>query len=554
MVEESANNKENNTSSAAQNEQPKKQSAKDFIEGLFANDNYLCTMPKAKLPDGSALNINDETRRRLALFADGTLLISKDHRFDGPVLSFLSIAEKKGIKMKSPVYISQNELATIYAMAERNQVFSEDDEDLARLQMQRDFVNIIKRASSMKVSDVHVVVSDNCTEIFFRANGVMIKEMEYSKEWGDQFVRAAFASADISDANYAQNEFQGAQKLGSTPLRGSKGKLMLPHNVLAIRLQFNPIAFGSQYLVMRILYADDNPDGNDDLAALGCGEYEQDLFFRLRAAPVGLNIVAGPTGSGKSTLLQRNMIKLIKEKNGEINLLTVEDPPEYPIPGARQMPVTNANTEEEKTVQFTLALSAGLRSDPDVLMVGEIRSLATASLTFKGALSGHLVWATLHANSAPAIVTRLRDMGVQSYMLSDPELLKGLISQRLFRKLCPYCRVPVKERLDNPAVKRLRTALGDFGVENTYLKGPGCKFCEGRGIKGRLGVQEMILPDGTFLELMIAGETRKAIDYWTGDLNGRTLKDAALERMLKGLIDLDEVERWCGLLDQRPVY
>ena len=333
-----------------------------------------------------------------------------------------------------------------------------------------------------------------------------------------------------------------------------KGKLMLPHNVLAIRLQFNPIAFGSQYLVMRILYADDNPDGNDDLAALGCGEYEQDLFFRLRAAPVGLNIVAGPTGSGKSTLLQRNMIKLIKEKNGEINLLTVEDPPEYPIPGARQMPVTNANTEEEKTVQFTLALSAALRSDPDVLMVGEIRSLATASLTFKGALSGHLVWATLHANSAPAIVTRLRDMGVQSYMLSDPELLKGLISQRLFRKLCPYCRVPVKERLDNPAVKRLRTALGDFGVENTYLKGPGCKFCEGRGIKGRLGVQEMILPDGTFLELMIAGETRKAIDYWTGDLNGRTLKDAALERMLKGLIDLDEVERWCGLLDQRPVY
>ena len=533
MVEESTNKTESESSSAASQEQSKKISAKDFIEGLFANDNYLCTMPGAKLPDGSSLNINDETRRRLALFADGTLLISKDHRFDGPVLSFLSIAEKKGIKMKSPTYISQNELSTIYAMAERNQVFSEDDEDLARLQMQRDFVNIIKRASSMKVSDVHVVVSDNCTEIFFRANGIMIKEMEYSKEWGDQFVRAAFASADISDANYAQNEFQGAQKLGSTPLRGSKGKLMLPHNVLAIRLQFNPIAFGSQYLVMRILYADDNPDGNDDLAALGCGEYEQDLFFRLRAAPVGLNIVAGPTGSGKSTLLQRNMIKLLKEKNGEINLLTVEDPPEYPIPGARQMPVTNANTEEEKTVQFTLALSAALRSDPDVLMVG---------------------WATLHANSAPAIVTRLRDMGVQTYMLSDPELLKGLISQRLFRKLCPYCRVPVKERLDYPSVKRLRTALGDFGVENTYLKGPGCKFCEGRGVKGRLGVQEMILPDGTFLELMIAGETRKAIDYWTGDLNGRTLKDAALERMLKGLIDLDEVERWCGLLDQRPVY
>ena len=217
----------------------------------------------------------------------------------------------------------------------------------------------------------------------FRINGMMQTEMEYNKEWGESFVRAAFASADISDANYAQNEFQGAQKLGSTPLRGSKGKLMLPHNVLAIRLQFNPIAFGTQYLVMRLLYADDNPDGSGDLAALGFGEYEENLFYRLRAVPIGLNIIAGPTGSGKSTTLQRNMIKLLQEKNYEINLITVEDPPEYPIPGARQMPVTNANDEEEKDEQFNKALSAALRSDPDVIMVGEIRALAAAELTFK---------------------------------------------------------------------------------------------------------------------------------------------------------------------------
>lgn len=109
---------------------------------------------------------------------------------------------------------------------------------------------------------------------------------------------------------------------------------MLPHNVLAIRLQFNPIAFGSQYLVMRLLYADENPDGSGDLQALGFGEYEENLFYRLRAVPTGLSVIAGPTGSGKSTTLQRNMIKLLQEKNYEINLITVEDPPEYPIPGA----------------------------------------------------------------------------------------------------------------------------------------------------------------------------------------------------------------------------
>ena len=519
----------------------------NILDQLFGRGNRLLTLP------GSSLVINDDTRRLLALFSDGTFLVSESHKFDGRVLSFEVLARKKKLSIGKPRYVSQNELNAIYAFGERNQPISENDEDLNQLQMQKDFVNVVARAASQKVSDIHIVVADS-TQIMFRINGMMQTEMEYNKEWGESFVRAAFASADISDANYAQNEFQGAQKLGSTPLRGSKGKLMLPHNVLAIRLQFNPIAFGTQYLVMRLLYADDNPDGSGDLAALGFGEYEENLFYRLRAVPIGLNIIAGPTGSGKSTTLQRNMIKLLQEKNYEINLITVEDPPEYPIPGARQMPVTNANDEEEKDEQFNKALSAALRSDPDVIMVGEIRALAAAELTFKGALSGHGVWSTLHANSAPAIITRFRDMGVQPYMLADPELMKGLISQRLFRKLCPHCRVSVKEKLNMPQVQRLKVALGDFGIENTYMRGPGCKFCDGRGIKGRMSVPEIILPDAMFLELMINGETRKAIDYWTSDLNGRPLKDAAIERMLKGYIDLDEVERWCGLLDQRPVY
>lgn len=518
------------------------------IEALFQHGNRLLT-----LSSNANLVINDDTRRLLALFSDGRFLVSETHKFDGRVLSFEVLARKKKLTIGKPEYVSQSELNAIYAIGERSQVNIEGDADLDQLQMQKDFVNVVARAASMKVSDIHIVVA-NSTQIMFRTNGMMTTVMEYNKGWGESFVRAAFASSDISDSNYAQNEFQGAQKLGSTPLRGSKGKLMLPHNILAIRLQFNPIAFGSQYLVMRLLYADDNPDGSGDLASLGFGEYEENLFYRLRAVPVGLSIIAGPTGSGKSTTLQRNMIKLLQEKNYEINLITVEDPPEYPIPGARQMPVTNANSEEEKDEEFTKALSAALRSDPDVMMVGEVRSIAAAELTFKGALSGHGVWTTLHANSAPAIVTRLRDMGVKTFMLNDPELIKGLISQRLFRRLCPHCRVSVKELLDQPSVQRLKTALGDFGIENTYVRGPGCKYCDNTGIKGRMSVPEIILPDANFLDLMISGETRKAIDYWTSDLNGRTLKDAAIERMLKGYIDLDEVERWCGLLDQRPVY
>jgi type II secretory ATPase GspE/PulE/Tfp pilus assembly ATPase PilB-like protein len=520
----------------------------NLFETLFANNNKLLTV------NGSDFAISNETRRLLALFSDGTYLVSKDNRFDGAVYNFEANVKRRKIPIKAPTYVTLNEISAIYAYAERGggtvDVSAEEAEDM---QMQIDFINIIQRASQKKVSDVHVIVGSSST-VLFRENGIMVKQSEYGGEWGEAFVRSVFASADISDSNYSQNEFQGAQKLGSTPLRGSHGKLMLPHNVLAIRLQFNPIAFGSQYLVMRLLYADDNPEGSSDLRSLGLGQYEEDLFYKMRSMAVGLNVVAGPTGSGKSTTLQRNMIKLLQEKNYQINLLTVEDPPEYPIPGARQMPVTNANTEEEKNEQFTKALSAALRSDPDVILVGETRSLSTAELTFKGALSGHGVWTTLHANSAPAIVTRLRDMGIQPYLLNDPELVKGLVSQRLFRKLCPVCRRSIKEKEGTPEFERLRNALGEYGIENVYTSGPGCKTCGYKGFKGRMAVDEIIMPDSHFLKMMIDNETAHAIDYWVSELNGRPLKDAAIERMIKGQIDMDEVERWCGLIDQRPVY
>ena len=520
----------------------------NLFERLFANGNKLITVA------GSDIAISNETRRLVALFSDGTYLVSKDNRFDGAVYNFEANVKRRKIPIKAPTFVTLNEISALYAYAERGagtvDVSAEEAEDM---QMMIDFINIIQRASQKKVSDIHIIVGSSST-ILFRENGIMVKQNEYGGEWGEAFVRSVFAAADISDSNYNQNEFQGAQKLGATPLRGSNGKLLLPHNVLAIRLQFNPIAFGSQYLVMRLLYADDNPEGSSDLRSLGLGQFEEDLFFKMRSMAVGLNVVAGPTGSGKSTTLQRNMIKLLQEKNYQINLLTVEDPPEYPIPGARQMPVTNANTEEEKTEQFIKALSAALRSDPDVILVGETRSLATADLVFKGALSGHGVWTTLHANSAPAIITRLRDMGVQPYMLNDPELVKGLVSQRLFRKLCPVCRQSIKNKEGSPEFERLNNALGEYGVENVYTSGPGCKACGYKGFKGRMAVDEIIMPDSHFLKMIIDNETARGIDYWVSELNGRPLKDAAIERMLKGQIDLDEVERWCGLIDQRPVY
>ncbi|OPZ77447.1 MAG: Type II secretion system protein E [Alphaproteobacteria bacterium ADurb.Bin438] len=522
-----------------------------FVEELFGQGNECITSPNGSFP------VKEDTRNLLALFANGRFLVCESHKFDGRVLSFEVLARKRRLQVGKPEYVPMSVINAIYdrSLKKDANVFTEaaSAEDQEQMQMQKDFLMLIIRASAVKVSDIHIVIADHTT-VYFRTNGMMQVEMEYNKEWGEAFVRSAFASADISDSNYAQNEYQAAQKDGRTPLRGSKGKLMLPKRVLGIRLQFNPIAFGTRYLIMRLLYADDDPSNSGSITALGYTEKEAELFFRLRAVPMGIIIVAGPTGSGKSTTLQRSMIQMLKERNYEINLITVEDPPEYPIPGARQMPVTNAPTEELKEREFTKALAASLRSDPDMLMIGEIRTLSAAQLAFKGALSGHGVWSTLHANTSPAVILRFRDMGVETFKLIDPELMKGMISQRLFRRLCPNCRVKATDALDHPAVQRLKKGYGEFGLEQSYLRGAGCPHCDYRGVRGRCVVGEILIPDATFLSLLVNGETKKAIDYWTGELGGRTMKDCAVERMMRGLLGIEEIERWCGLIDQKAVY
>jgi len=522
-------------------------SAKDILTQLFSGGNTLESGASGKYPVGT------DTKNLLALFSDGTFLVSNTHKFDGRVLSFQSLVRKKSGRINRPEYVAMGVLSAIYAQAEQGSgAEAAATDEAANNQMQKDFVDIVYRAAEQKVSDIHVVVSDHTT-VMFRVSGSMTTVLEYDKAWGEAFVRSVFASADISDSNYAQNEFQIGQKMGSTPLRGEKD-LYLPENVLAIRLQFNPIAFATRYLVMRLLYANASDVNDDDLSSLGFSEYEEAKLFKMRAFPTGLCIVAGPTGSGKSTTLQRNMIKMLKEKNYELNLITVEDPPEYPIPGARQLPVTNATTEEEKEAAFTAALGAALRSDPDAMMVGEVRTLSAAELVFKAALSGHNVWTTLHANSAPAIINRLLDMGVEAFKLKDAELVRGLISQRLFKKLCPKCREPIKDQRDHPSYKRLLAALGEYGVEQSYLKGKGCPHCGKKGVMGRIGCYEIIMADHTFLELLISGKKDEAIFYWTNQLSGRQLKEDAVDKMLRGLVAVDEVERWCGFLDTETIY
>ncbi|NMA32534.1 MAG: Flp pilus assembly complex ATPase component TadA [Alphaproteobacteria bacterium] len=519
-------------------------SQKEILERLFYDGNTLLTAT------GEVLGTTKDTQNLLAYFSGGEIVISRTHRYDGRVIAFLELLKKEKRSIKEPLYTDLGLISVIYRF---NKTKTSGTTSRAPLyydnRMQKNFVDIIARAASMKVSDIHIEVADQTT-IYFRIDGSIQSVLEYSSEWGESFIRAAFASADQSSSNYAQNEYQSAQKDGRTPLRGTKD-LYLPAGIMGVRMQFNPIAFGSRYVVMRLLY--DNP-ADTIKTEQEFGEYERNLLMRLRSFPTGLVVVAGPTSSGKSTTLFQNMSLMLKERNYEINLITIEDPAERKIFGSHQIPVVNVNNEEQREDKFTEALQSALRSDPDVLMVGEIRTSSAAQLTVKGALSGHAVWTTLHANSAMAALTRLLDIGVESFKLKDETMMRGLISMRLFKKLCPYCRKKILKSPEHPAYKRVLDAFGKLGLSQIYFRGDGCEHCSNKGTVGRIKAGEIIITDNKFLELTLSGKTSDAVKYWIEELDGRTLKEAAMELMLSGIIGVEELERWVGLLDQPSVY
>ena len=516
---------------------------KDIIEYLFTENNHLLTAP------GGEFELSKETQGLLAYFSGGCLIISRTHRYDGRVLAFMDLLRKKNRPMRVPFYSDLGLVSAIYKHYENELGTVNRSRIDFNNQMQKDFVDIVAKAAAQKVSDIHIEVADQTT-IYFRIDGSMQPVLEFNSGWGESFVRAAFASADISNANYAQNEYQSAQKDGRTPLRGTKD-LYLPQGVLSIRMQFNPIAFGSRYVVMRLLY--DNPS-ESITTEQEFGDYEQTLLRRLRSYPTGLVIVAGPTSSGKSTTLVRNMVLMLKEHNYEINLITVEDPVEQKIFGAHQIPVVNTASEEQREAEYTEALAAALRSDPDTLMVGEIRTLAAAQLTVKGALSGHNVWTTLHANSAMAALVRLLDMGVEAFKLKEETMMRGLISMRLFKRLCPHCREKLIDHPEYPEYKRVKEAFGELGLNQVYVRGGGCDECNGTGTFGRIKAGEIIITNSELLQLALSGNTDAAVKYWLEEMDGRTLKESACSLMLQGIIGVDELERWVGLLDRPGVY
>ena len=275
---------------------------------------------------------------------------------------------------------------------------------------------------------------------------------------------------------------------------------------------------------MRLL---DKQAGKLDLVQLGMSGQTQDQFNQLIAKPHGIILVTGPTGSGKTTTLYSGLEEI---NDNTRNIMTVEDPIEYYIDGIGQ---TQVNTKVDMT--FARGLRAILRQDPDVVMVGEIRDLETAEIAVQASLTGHLVMSTLHTNTAVGAVTRLRDMGVEPFLLSSS--LVGVLAQRLVRMLCKDCRKTVEP------TDRERTFLGlDAADRAPVFKPVGCKECGGSGFRGRTGIYELISLDDTMRTMIHDGASEHELEAYARQL-GPGIRDDGRFKVLAGDTTIEEVLR-----------
>jgi general secretion pathway protein E len=492
--------------------------------------------------EGGPFDRGDNFRAIVALYPDGRLLVSRSHINNPQIISFIEEIKLDGFDAVDLQPVDIGVISTCYENARTNAQRVTGQRDSAR--MRREVIELVGSLSKRRASDIHVVVGEASCSVRARIDGSMTHIADWPADYGHSFCAAAFAMADASDVNYQPYEYQGARCSNRKDLR-------LPEGVISLRMQFNPTTYGGRALIIRILYdSDDRTKG--DIGDLGFAPEQVEDFEMLRAKPFGINIVAGPTGHGKSTTLQRNILAILKEYKYNIAIFTVEDPPEYPIPGAVQMPVVNASSSEERAEAFTRAIAAALRSNPDRIMIGEIRDSSSAKLAFEAAMTGHQVWSTLHSNDAITIPFRLKDLHVEEYKLVDPTLLTGLVSQRLVRKLCPHCRRGIINSDDLPHGVMGRLDEAHIATNSVRIHNPkGCDKCSFTGYSGRTIAAEVILPDNGFMELVKVDNKIDAFDYWINELNGRTMVEYGMDLVEKGIASPLDAERVLGYL-QRP--
>ena len=375
------------------------------------------------------------------------------------------------------------------------------------------FVNLmLGEAIRLKASDIHIEPYEKRLRVRYRIDGLLFEKVQPPSGLG-----AALASRikimsrlDIAERRRPQD--------GRLKVKTQAGM------EVDFRVSVLPTLFGEK-IVMRLL---DKSNLKLDMSQLGFEQAELDLFRDKLDQPQGLVLVTGPTGSGKTTTLYSALSTV---NDPQINISTAEDPVEFNLDGINQVQVNS-----DIGFTFAEALRSFLRQDPDVILVGEIRDLDTAEVSFKAASTGHLVLSTLHTNDAPSTVSRLLDMGVQPYLITST--VSMILAQRLTGKICGKCKTPHKVEDD---VLRAAGLDEDLIQGAQIMKGEGCSTCNGTGIKGRIAVYEMMTMTNALREIIL--KSGSPVEIKAAALRGgmRSLRQAALLKMRAGLISLDAV-------------
>jgi len=350
---------------------------------------------------------------------------------------------------------------------------------------------ILQKAIATKSSDIHIEPQEDLVQIRYRIDGQLVPIMSYDRK----ILPSLVARVKImSGLNIAEKRIPQDGRIG----------MKLHEKEYDMRVSVLPTMFGEK-IVIRIA---DKEGFNVSKQDLGFFEDDMKKFDEIISHPHGIVLVTGPTGSGKSTTLYTALKELCKPN---VNILTVEDPVESTIRGINQVQV---NVKAGLT--FAVALRSFLRQDPDIIMVGEIRDGETAEIATRAAITGHLVFSTLHTNDAASSVTRMIDMGIEPFLLSSS--LVGLIAQRLVRRLCPNCKEPVE--IDDETRELLNIEEGE---EVTVFKAKGCEHCNNTGYKGRIAVYEILQVDREIRELI------------SKNANSDDIKDLAIKHGMKTL-------------------
>ncbi len=382
---------------------------------------------------------------------------------------------------------------------------TEDDAPIIRL------INaLLTQAVKENASDIHIEPFENRLLIRIRVDGVLREVLSPQRALAPLIISRikVMSKLDIAEKRLPQD--------GRISLR-------IAGRAVDVRVSTLPSGHGER-VVLRLL---DKQAGRLQLGNLGMDPETQKMMNRILARPHGIILVTGPTGSGKTTTLYAALAEL---NSTTLNIMTVEDPIEYYIDGIGQTQVN-----QKVDMSFARGLRAILRQDPDVVMVGEIRDLETVEIAIQASLTGHLVFSTLHTNTAIGTVTRLRDMGVEPFLLSSS--LLGVLAQRLVRRLCDQCK---RSHSPDDTERKLLGVNGDEGI--TIYEPVGCNECNLRGYRGRTGIYELLVIDDSLRTMIHDGASEHEMEKHARKFSP-SIRHDGLRLILAGHTSLEEVLR-----------